>query len=207
MNQRPDMLAIIICHGKAAPAIERHRPYWHECFDRLIFVSPRDDYFPGSIPIGTSEHHGASSVERLMFCAVLASRFPFACVMEYDCVTFRRVPTTAIQSGAVLCSHVFQNEDPVFAADTYAHGPWLTTGETWWHLVQVGANMQHGYPDRWLAYACQNSHTKLLTVPHGFSDDKPWTEDTRALANKARRDGAVWVHGCKSALDFSALIA
>jgi len=211
------MNAIILAHGGAQEAVNRHLPNWNAAFDGLTFISPSDDPLPGSLPIGLSQRDGTGAIEHLLFAMALASRFPVCCIMEYDALVFgfpglsHSIPPMRFgdrfvgDSQDLFCSEVFPNEDPpdVFAAPTYGHCPWIATGETWWKLLTAGADFQRGFPDRWLALASIRANVALRGMEGSYSRDRGF--DALA-ARMARLRGAPCIHGVKTAEQFETIM-
>lgn len=200
------MTGIILAHGQAADTVKRHTENWRAAFTQLIFISPSDDYLPGSIPMGTSARAGIGSLERLLFAAVMASRFDAAAVLEYDTLIFGCITANLIPENTLLCSEVFVNDDPLFTAPSYGHSPWIARGETWWRLVTAGADTQRGVPDRWLALAAHNAGVDVCGMG-GYSCDKEWSSRHQLAAQAARRNGAIAIHGAKTFNDFVTITA
>lgn len=225
------MNAIILAHGGAQATVNRHLPNWSAAFDGLIFISPSDDPLPGSLPIGLSCRNGTGAIERILLAVALASHFDSCAIMEYDCLVFPRkidvslgeVGGSFIEGNAVywpfgnwaacdllgtewmLCSEVFRNEDlaAIFAAPTYGHCPWIATGETWWKLLNAGAEYQLGFPDRWLALAALRANVALRGMDGAYSRDRGF--DAQA-ARIARLRGAPAIHGVKTEAEFTEIM-
>ncbi len=194
--------------GGAAGAVERHRPNWEAAFDGLTFISPADDPLPGSLPIGQSCRNGQGAIERLLFAVCMASRFPLACVMEYDCLIFsnyRRCDGSAEERPTLWCSETFPNEDPVeiYAGPVYGHAPWIATGETWWKLLCAGSDSQHGFPDRWLANAALRAKVELRGMEGAYSRDQGFDAQEARLRRLA---GAPCLHGVKTREQFETIM-
>lgn len=115
---------------------------------------------------------------------------------------FRRGPDWQLTLGKrmknlLFCSEVFPNQDPphIFAGQTYGHAPWIATGQTWWKLLTTGSDLQHGFPDRWLANAAQRANVSLRGMEGAYSRDRDF--DVGA-ARIARLRGAPCIHGVKT---------
>lgn len=188
------MTAIILTHNGAAEIHQRHERHWRESFENLVTISPWDDYYPGSIPMGKSEKRGLCSIERMMLATILASRFPSAAIIEYDTLILR--PPGNVPEGMLYCSKAMSSDDEAFKAPIYGHSPWMATGETWWKIALAGSGLEHGFPDRWLANAAHNAKVPIYGIEGGFSEDK-WTTDTDAAAIRAKGEGAWCFHGVK----------
>ncbi len=193
------MTGIILAHGKAADCVFRHMPNWQAAFSEIILISPTDDPLPNSCQIGTSCRNGQGIMDRMFFAAVMASRFDRCAVLEYDALAFINLDRLEVLPGAMLCSTVFQNDDDQFAANTYGHCPWIATGEDWWKIVRAGADYQGGNNDRWLAQACDLAGITQFGTINSFSTDRQWTEELILEARQSRLDGAIFIHGVKSA--------
>lgn len=192
------MTGIILAHGAASDCVERHIPNWQAAFSEIIIISPYDDPVPGSCMIGDSCRTGRGIMERILFAAVMASRFKAAAILEYDALIFQRLEEWDIVPGEMLCSVRFLNDDDQFSAETYSHCPWVATGEDWWRIVGTGADAQGGNPDRWLAQACELSGVKQLGTIESYSTDRDWPEERILEAIEAKRSGATFIHGVKS---------
>lgn len=201
------MTGIILAHGAAADCVSRHWSNWQAAFSEIILISPTDDPLPNSCQIGTSCRNGQGIMERMFFASVMASRFPSCAILEYDALAFLNMDRLDIQSGAMYCSVVFQNDDDRFAASTYGHCPWIATGADWWKIARAGADFQHGNNDRWLAQACQLSGIKQFGTINSYSTDRDWPEERISEAIQAKRDGAIFIHGVKSEEVFNRIMA
>ena len=199
------MTGIVITHGAASEATNRHLPNWMATFDQVILVSPFNDPFPGSCLIGDSCRHGRGTMERMLFACVMASRFPVAAVLEYDTLIFKDTKEMLVPDMELHCSELFHSDDERFSAKTYPHSPWMATGETWWKIVTAPAGFQNGNPDRWLADACGLAGVAMFGTTEGFSSDREWTKGTIRKAALARGRGAVAIHGVKTREAFDAL--
>lgn len=197
------MKAIVITHNGAKEATERHAVNWKRAFDGLFFISPSDDWLPGSLAFGLSCRNGRGAIERMIFAATLASRFPVACVMEYDTYfPASKIQDDFLPQDSLACSAIFENYQPEFSAPIYGHSPWIARGEDWWKIVTHAGDSQGGWPDRWLADAAERAGVRLLGLENGFSCDGIWNADT--IAEAARPNRPV-IHGLKTEQAFSAV--
>lgn len=198
------MRAFILTHGGAHAAMLRHVPGWSRAFEGFRYISPEDDPY-GSLLIGKSCRNGAGSILRMEAAALMASRFPMACIMEYDTVFVAgALPDEGWEPNTVICSSIFENHDPQFQAAIYGHSPWIASGETWEKILRASDDDQGGWPDRWLALACQKAGIRLLGMKAGYSYDGEWTPEIIEEALSEKR--AVY-HGVKTEEAFNRIAA
>lgn len=197
------MIGIILAHGKAIDAFNRHLVGWKKAFSALIIVCPWDDPIPGACTIGDSSRNGRGNLERMLFAVALASRFPRAAILEYDTVFCDcRFDVDFPKSDTLVCSVQFINDDDHFTAPSYGHSPWIATGKTWWKIMQHGGSPEGCFPDRWLYAAAQSAGIETLGIENAFSDDREWTASTRIKAAGQRAKGGNIFHGIKTDRDF-----
>lgn len=200
------MTGIALVHASAGEFLSRQIKEWGRIFSPLILISPADDHFPNSIPIGLSEHHGIHSINRMMFAALLASKFPRSCVFEYDTI-FRVAPPEDVSSGMLYASSAYYSDSPSFEAEVYSHSPWIATGETWWNVFTAPWDLQHGFPDRWLGLACQNAGVQQTGLQGCMSHDREWTPEKIAEAREFIQAGGLILHGVKTEEVYRAVLA
>lgn len=199
------MNAIVLSHGAAIEAHNRHLHLWRAYFNAVIMICPWDDPVPGGLCIGDSERAGRGTMERLLFAVTMASRFPCCAVMEYDTLLIGPLPT--VEGGVLVGSALFHNQGDAFRAPLYSHSPWVATGETWWKLLTTGSDDHRGYPDRWLASAAHRAGVEMCSFDHGFSSDDKWDNDTIQRALFAKAEGCTVFHGVKTREAFDAIIS
>ncbi len=201
------MTGVVIVHGSASEFIALARKTWEASFKQLVFICPWDDQYPGAMPVGYSEHHGCSAINRMMFAVLMASKFPMACVFEYDTIFLARPPED-IPPASMFVSCAFHNEDPEFSAKVYAHSPWITSGENWWKIFTCpGVNGQSGFPDRWLALACEKAGVVQCGIEQAFTWDKEWDNAKIYEAQSFMREGGLILHGVKTVENFERIFA
>lgn len=197
------MIAIVLAHGGAKEAVERHFPNWCQAFEEIILICPADDPLRGALPIGgATGKMGRGHIERMMFAMAIACRFTEAVVMEYDTLIYGRVYAP---EKAIGCSELFANDDDKFSAPIYAHSPWVASEETWWKMLTAGAGAEHGFPDRWLAECAHRAGIPFLKPAVSFSTDREWTPGQIEYARTVRRNGCGFIHGVKTPEIFNAI--
>lgn len=204
------MNAIVIAHGGAQATVDRHLPHWMTTFSDVTFICPKDDKlsFNSSIHsttgIGESCRNGAGAIERMRYAARLAKSELMSCVMEYDTVfKFGRMPDFGWTPLKLVCSSIFDNYDPAFAATIYGHSPWIASGTSWRSIVSYGDDDQGGWPDRWLALAAKKAGIRLLGMDAGYSYDAEWTNE---IIEEATQRPRVVFHGVKTEIAFNAVM-
>lgn len=199
-----------MAHGdpEAQATFDRHLPYWRAHGFPLFVACPTDSVVNTGIPmftIGRRSHHDAMANYRfrktLEFLATVPS--DWFVIHEYDSLCLEPViPIILFEHGRIM-GNVFQNNDPNFEGSQFIHPPLLMDRETLLKIVSVGQDVpdeaEHGFWDRWLGLVCDRGGIEVCGYGNlGFSRNTIEAVDY-SIARARVRDGAVMIHGVKTA--------
>lgn len=201
------MQLIAIGHGQAQRTLNQNMLTWRKFFRSIQVVCPEGDPVKNlSITvhkIGKKQHHGQSSIDRILYVAKLASEYNgFTTLVEYDTIFFREFTP---QKGSMLFNTLYSSDEPEYECCQYGHCPWVTDNKTWESIYNTPyLSLEGGFADRWIAYQCNRLRIPMVLLPHGYSENTI-NDGNLEAAKSAVRAGAVAIHGIKDEKIFLAL--
>lgn len=192
---------IVMAHGAAQAAFNRHLPFWEAHELPITVICPENDPVSTEHALmleGKAEHNGRHSLDRLERMLQTCVKRD-AVIYEYD--SFSLSPELPEACGLHGNIHSDENQKH-FSAPRFATPPWT--------LCQRGADKmlcliddfpdiyEQGEADRWLSYVAWLAGVPVQDFrPKGFS--AVWIRgDNFNRAKSAILDGAVMIHGIKA---------
>lgn len=207
-------LLVILAHSGAQDAIDRHFPFWERtCWDILgvgrentttAWPSGAFTFNCGLESYVNGDNHLRRFLDVLTHC--LNYSHSAFCLIEYDCLTF---PPMALHPGG-FTSVLAGYRSPGFTAANYYHCPWWMDRPTAQLIIQHGTRLlnerviEHGFIDRWLGLLCERNDipiTPLNAYTRNTLDYPRYITEAR----EAVRNGAQFIHGCKTKEQFEQL--
>jgi hypothetical protein len=171
-------------------------PHWKR-WGAVTLITPVDDPIAGSLTVGRSEHHGRSTIARMMRAVSILQQHGGGAILEWDSVILAE--TTG---GDNQCSGLFKNVEPRFKGSQYPHAPWLLNSAALARAAEVGRDLYElGFPDRWLGAM------NLSWVPDGYSQNALDTPQKMEQCLQAVMRGGRLVHGFKNPAQIRAILA
>lgn len=225
MTRRERTLGLVLAHGGAQEAVERHIPVWLQNCGALMFFTPVDA--PLQLPdwpqysLGRSNAYSADTNERTRAALRFASYSDCEYVMliEYDALIFGEIPAALYPAKGRLSAPKFTvpsgercpGRDVIFEGTQFLHFPILFSIEALRATVDQMDKMslfsEGGLTDRYVGYAAELAHVPVNDLwPTGIVYTK--NHITTAMlpeAMAAIRAGARWHHGIKDKLVFEHL--
>jgi hypothetical protein len=125
-----EVMTVILAHGDAMEAVQRHLPLWRKHTDGLAIVSPNNNpCIVEGVDCFTHEgrqHHGQLALRRQLFAmkAALLYKAEYYVFMEYDAIMLRRPAHRPIVQGNLFNEQIFKARD-VESKFCFLHFPWV----------------------------------------------------------------------------------
>lgn len=204
------MIGIILAHGKAQAAFDLHLLNWTEVFEQIHVICPADDTirYSGVVhEVGSSEHHGYWTCERMRRACELAAMYENACILEYDTLVYDLPQADCTLRG---CGPMYDNL-PRFASPWFMHSPWIMSRDNFKRVSDYKVYKgRHEYGDRWLAEACDAlgiEPTKLenfyTPICGNIRNSDEWKDSVIAAHSKNLNA----IHGIKEELHSKTILA
>lgn len=205
-----------MCHNTVAEIVNRHLPNWEKAgFEKISFVSPRDDaffvdkhdcYTVGEV--GSKISSGARVVDRYLFCFTLAASKNICAVFEYDTICWKEFLNIGIPEHGTLASgkiHIDQSDR--FTSNWFTHTQYLGLGSTYKliipHISAISEKEEY-MGDRIIAQAMNLSGVKIEQRSK-YSANTYQDKDIEE-AVKLKNQGELFItHGVKSKIAFESL--
>lgn len=215
---RDRTMGIVLAHGKALPAVQRHLPVWKDNASTLVFFTPVDDVLDLSgcpqYSIGKSDAYSAHTNQRCREALRFASyaKIEYVLLMEWDSLIFGPIPLDCYPySWDATCPRFTDHPGGKFKGSQFLHFPILLSIDAVRRLVKImdaiPLEAEGGLTDRYVGYAAELAGLKISSVL-----DTPlcytWNHITDAMipqAVEACRKGARWHHGIKDHAVFEAM--
>jgi hypothetical protein len=214
-------LIAILAHQEASSTLARHWPYYElagcdilgigRCDKAVTWPSGKEvRSLIATTSIGMDGYAGGSNhldrFIRLLDYFLESSffdRYSDICVIEYDSIFVKLLQEHPGQ-GALLTTLAGVGDGRDFAACPYFHCPWWLDRSAADHVSEVGKRMlknklwERGFLDRWLGLMVELYGIQWAPAPSwsvNAIDSPEWV----AQARLAIKEGAVFVHGIKTA--------
>jgi hypothetical protein len=195
--------AIIMGHGKAVETIELNQPHWKRILGDLHFISPINDPLPYGERLGTSSHHGPSSLKRTEWCIAKAALLEgVSAIFDYDVLIFSNL--WDFPEGGVGSCDTVKNISPKFLSEYHHGNPWVAE-QTTWKKISNGPKVssEGGHNDRWFPLRCAAVGVVIQSAG-GYAKVKMGMDKVE-IARQKISNGAPCIHGIKSREVFDAL--
>lgn len=207
---------IVMCHNTVAEIVNRHIPNWEKAgFEKISFVSPRDDAFIADNhdcytigEVGSKISSGARVVDRYLFCFTLAASKNICAVFEYDVICWKEFLSAGIpEHGTLASGNIFIDKSDRFTSNWFTHTQYLGLGSTYKliipHISAISEKEEY-MGDRIIAQAINLSGVKIEQRSK-FSTNTYQDKDIEK-AVKLKNQGELFItHGVKSKIAFESL--
>lgn len=211
-------MGLVLAHGKAQAAVERHLPIWSENASPIMFFTPADDPLdlPGwpQFSIGKSDAYSPYTSERTREALRFGtySGMDYVLLIEYDSLVFGKIPPHMYPRPGEVTAPKFTvppgercpGRSIVFEGSQFLHFPILFSLEAARRVVRVMDNMtlysEGGLTDRYVGYAVELARCPVVDLwASGIVHTANVFDQSNVDEAVSRvREGARWHHGIKS---------
>lgn len=210
-------MAIVLAHGKAQAAVDRHLPEWRKNAGTIVFFTPCNDRLDTCYPqysIGDSDAYSPSTNERTRAALRFASYADvrYVLLIEYDSLVFGEIPKWAYPEPYEITCPRFKvepggwykgGEDGGFKGSQFLHFPILMSIQACRKIADAMDGLplfaEGGLTDRYVGLAAELAGVKIkdlwesgIVYTHNRITSEMIPEAVQAIERGAR-----WSHGIK----------
>lgn len=219
---KTNTLVLIMAHGEkyAEEALYRHFDEWTKYGHDMILFTPGNKHLNCDGPqlsYGLASHHDKKAIDRFKFLLRFLSKMEFGqfAIFEYDSFILNdRLPD--VGTSGLMGVKFSEPDVETWGSGMFIHPPFIVGRSALKALVKEAnelhfdiENKAQGFWDRYLGILVERAGRDIAFQPLKWGVDS-WSNNTIedehipevALAVK---NGANWIHGCKSAKAYEAI--